>query len=223
VLVSCSSYAQQFGLSAQGLLSFQKQRTFQYGNSDREVRTGPGTATGIRLEMNYILPGYSIPVSAYNGIGITYLAPWTDSAVTTLRFKNTWQGAQEVALTQKISMLSIGFRCGYEFPQQFSDFLLLHYGWGFSWTRFKGNYVIPEQSPTFNYTEADFEEESFEPVVARGISIEIILGGVYEFEKFSLLGQYSGLIPLGNSQNTEFLRIRHGLTVGIFYTLADLR
>lgn len=223
VLVSTATFAQQFGLSAQGLVNFQKQRTYRFRNEDREVKTGSGLATGLRMELNYILPGYSIPVSAYNGIGVTYLAPWTDSAVTTLRFKNYWMGNQEFALTQRISMLSIGFRCGYEFPQQFSDFLLIHYGWGFSWTQFKGRYVLPEQSSTFNYTEDDFETGTFDPVYSRGIGIEIILGGIYEFERFSLMGQYSGLLPLGNSGNTDVLRLRHGLTVGVFYTLVDLR
>ncbi|HTF02815.1 MAG TPA: hypothetical protein VK826_02285, partial [Bacteroidia bacterium] len=58
--------------------------------------------------------------------------------------------------------------------------------------------------------------ETFEPVVSRGASFEIIIGAVYEFEKFSLIGQYSLVKPWSGINEEPF---RHGPSVGIFLPL----
>lgn len=212
--------AQQAGLSAQGLLMFHKQRSYEMRNSDRIVRSGPGAATGIRLELNYILPGYFIPVSGYNGLGVTILAPSVDSVVYAARLR---QGSTlQIAGTARTSMTSIGFRCGYEFPQEISQFLLIHYGWGFAWTKYKSQRVLPAQSSTFNYTAADFNPQDLKRVVDGGGTVELLIGGVYELEKFSLMAQYSAIIPF-MAYDSGVARLQHGLSAGIFYTLADLR
>src|ERR1044072_3630057 len=194
--LSVSSFAQQFGVSAQTLLMFQVQRAYNVQYSDRIVKSGTAPAIGLRVETNYILPGYGIPVSAYNGLGITYLAPATDSAVFRAHFRNSWQNDMDVIGTQRTSMFSIGLRCGYEFPQEFDEFLIIHYGWGLAWTQSRTINVLPEQSSTFNYTKDDFKEEDFEPITSNGGTLEVLVGGIYEFEKFSLIGQYSLLLPV---------------------------
>lgn len=208
--------AQQFGVSVHGLMTFQLQREMQALNSNRIIKSGIAPAPGIRLEGNYILPGFNFPVSAYNGLGVTYIAPVADSAVFTAQRKN-YGGGLDIEATQKTSVLSIGFRCGYEIPQEFNDFLLIHFGWGIAWTKYTTRNILPEQSPTFNYTESDFEPEVFDPIKSNGVSLELLTGVVYEFENFSLIGQYSGLIPLSHSEG--YPRIRHGLSVGFFYPL----
>lgn len=218
--VCCSlvASAQQLGVSAQGLISFQFQREIPYNN--RIIKSGTAPAAGIRLEANYILPGYGFPVAAYNGLGVTYIAPVDDSAVFSAQLRNN--GSRfDIASTQKTSVLSIGYRCGYEIPQDFNEFMLIHFGWGAAWTKYTTRNILPSQSPAFMYTESDFEPEDLGPIKSNGASIELLTGVVYEFEMFSVIGQYSALIPLSHSQG--YPRIRHGLNVGLFYTLFDLR
>lgn len=214
-------YAQQFGMSAHALMSFQLQRDIEVPYQDRTMRSGTAPAFGVRLETNYILPGRSIPVAGYSGIGITYIAPATDSVIYEANFRSG--GSMMIVGTEKISMMSIALRFGYEFPQEFDEFLMINYGFGMGWSNFKRVYQLPEQSSTFNYTSDDFEEERFLPTRDGGVMLEIWLGGVYEFERFSVIGQYSGMIPFGGYDSNSIARIRHGLSAGIFYTLADLR
>lgn len=221
---SAQLYGQQFGISGQALLWFQTPRTYEVQNGNRTLRTGAAPAVGGRFELNYIVPGYSFPVSAYNGLGITFVTASEDSAVFNAEFKNySWQSSTEVIGTSKTSVLNIGLRCGYEIPQDFDEFLLLHYGWGLGWTEFRTRYFLPEQSATFNYTTSDFKEETFDPDVDRSVSLEILFGGIYEFEKISAIAQYSLLIPMGDYDRYGGAGLRHGLNVGVFYTLKDLR
>ena len=227
VLLACSAsglYAQQFGMSAQGVVWMQRPREIQIYmgfNNTRVMKTGVAAAPGFRLETNYILPGFSIPVSGYNGLGITYIAPSTDSAFYYGETASGFGADIPVVGTRRTSVLSIGLRFGYEIPQEFNDFLLLHYGFGFSFTRFTTQNVLPEQSTTFNYTSADFNPTTFEKVKDGGMGIEIMVGAVYEFESFSLFGQYSLMLPMVGFDSDE-IGIRHGPTVGLFYPLYRL-
>jgi hypothetical protein len=216
-----TAHAQQFGLSAQALAFFQvpRQYEYSYGTSERIIRTGGMPAAGFRLEGNYILPGYTAPVSAYNGIGITFLAPKEDSCVYYARLNNS--GGLQIAGTRKTSLLSIGFRCGYEIPQEFNDFLMLHVGWGVSWIRYTNRYILPEESAQFAYSAGDFEGDTFDKTKSRAIGLELVAGGVYEFEHFSALAQYSFLFPTAASDE-NVVSMRHGISVGIFYPLYRL-
>lgn len=213
LFVTLSGYAQQFGASAQALLYFQTPREYnitQTWQNNRVMRTGSTPAAGIRIEVNYILPGYTVPVSAYNGIGLTYIAPSTDSAVYHARLVNG--GFMEIVGTQRTSMLNIGLRCGYEIPQEFNEFLLIHVGWGIQFSSVTVTNILPEQSTTFNYEKSDFESEDLELPKYRGAALELLAGGIYEFEKFSVIGQYSVIVRVMSDRPG----LRHGLSVGVF-------
>jgi len=212
-VMTLSGYAQQFGVSAAGVLFFQPNRVFETSNG-RIINTGSSPSAGIRIEGNYIMHSPFFPVSAYNGIGVTFVAPSTDSAVYNTRLVNGG-GSFEMVGLQKTSMLNIGLRFGYEIPQQFDDFLIIHAGFGFSFTKFTHTNIFPDL-PSSAYQQSDFESETFEPVVSRGASFEIIIGAVYEFEKFSLIGQYSLVKPWSGINEEPF---RHGPSVGIFLPL----
>lgn len=213
-------YAQQFGISAQGVVWMQRPQEIEIdlGNTTRTIKTGISPAVGFRVEGNYILPGFNIPISGYNGIGLTYIAPKADSAFYSAELASGSGSRIGILGTQKTSIMSIGLRFGYEIPQEFNDFLLLHYGFGFSFTRFTRQNVLPEQSSTFQYTASDFKSETFEKVKDGGLGIEIMVGAVYEFESFSLFGQYSVMLPMV-SFDSEANGLRHGPTVGFFYPL----
>lgn len=216
--LTIATHAQQFGLSAQGLAFFQVPRQYEFGTGqdERIIRTNSMPSAGFRIECNYILPGYSVPVSAYNGVGITYVAPKEDSCVYYARLDNG--GGLAIAGTRKTSMLSIGFRCGYEIPQEFNDFLLLHVGWGMSWIRYSNRYILPDQSADFPFEASDFEGTTFDKTNSRAIGLELTAGAVYEFEYFSALAQYSFIFPAAASDE-NVVSMRHGISVGIFYPL----
>ena len=213
-------FAQQFGFSGQGVLWMRRPHEVRVNpgsGGNRVIMTGIAPAVGIRLEGNYILPGYGFPVSGYNGIGVTWIAPSSDSAFYYAERSTGFGGPVSILGTEKTSILSIGIRFGYELPQDFNDFLLLHYGFGFGFTSFKSRYVLPEQSATFNYTMDDFKSETFEPRKARDFGIEFIVGAVYELEYVSIFGQYSLLLPvIGFNSNTS-VGLRHGPSIGVFY------
>lgn len=211
--------AQQFGISAQGVVWMQRPQEIEInlGNTSRTMKTGASPAAGFRVEGNYILPGFNIPVSGYNGVGVTIIAPSTDSAFYYAKSASGFGGDIPIVGTRKTSILSIGLRFGYEIPQEFNDFLLLHYGFGFSFTRFTTQNILPDQSTSFNYTASDFDPETFEKVKDGGMGIEIMVGAVYEFESFSLFGQYSIMLPIVAFE--ENIGLRHGPTIGLFYPL----
>ncbi len=214
--------AQSFGVSAQGVVLVANHREIIYNpgyGNPRTVQHVNNFLTGIRIEGNYILPGFGIPVSAYNGIGVTLFAPATDSAVFRGQLANN-NGTIDVLGTRKFSSKAVSLRFAYEFPQSFNDFLLIHYGWGFHYSFTKSTNILPAQSPTFNYEASDFSEETFEPNKTRGLNIEVMAGCMYELEKFSLSAQYGVYIPLGNFTGTSGLR--HGLSAGIYYPLYRL-
>lgn len=218
--ISFFGFAQQFGISGQGVVWMQMPREIEVNSGwsqDRIIKTGISPAVGFRVEANYILPGFNIPVSGYNGLGVTIITPKEDSAFYYADLANGFGGPVGIIGTRKTSVMSIGLRFGYEIPQEFNDFLLIHYGFGFSFTRFKMQNVLPAQSATFNYTASDFDSEDFEPVKYGGMGIEIMVGAVYEFESFSLFGQYSVMIPAAFSNDD--IGLRHGPTVGFFYPL----
>lgn len=220
VLSGIAVSAQQFGVSAQGVLHMRSAFDVNYSsnvgpNGSRTIKNNMSFAPGIRIEANYILPGFSAPVSGYNGIGFSIIAPMVDSLVYTAKLRNSsWSNYIDILGTRKISMVNVGLRFGYEIPQTFNDFLLIHVGFGFGFTRVKEQLVLPEQSSTFQYTEADFEEGAFDPVKKGTLNLEIIAGMVYEFEKFSFFGQYSvNLYPTLSTDGVP--KFRHGPSVGV--------
>jgi hypothetical protein len=215
--------AQAFGMSASLAGFFPKYQDVTtnpyYGNSRVLGHTG-AFSPGIRLEANYILPGFNFPVGGYNGLDFTYFFPVVDSTYYTAFMKN---GSQVGVIgTSKTTSYQISLRCGYEIPQTFNDFLLLHFGWGMGFMHSKSVPVIPDRTTTFPYDQSDFEASTFTPTKQGEISIEILAGGIYEFERFSVMAQYSVIFGLGEEGLTPNSHYRHGLTVGIFYPLKKL-
>lgn len=209
--------SQSFGVSAYALGSIVKNpnQTYNYNNTSREVGHTPAFNPGFRAELNYILPGFNIPVSGFNGLGFSYFAPHSDSAVFLATMTNNFDRLTVLG-TEKTSMYNIGMRFGYEIPQTFNDFLLIHFGWGMGYNHYKSQYVLPEQSPTFNYTTNDFDPETFIPRKSGSFAMEVLAGAAYEFERFSIVGQYSVSFQLGGLVSHGY---RHGATVGIYYPL----
>jgi hypothetical protein len=218
---ACCVHAQQFGVSAQAIMHVRSGYDMEYAmnntwpNSSRTITNKMAFAPGIRVEANYILPGFSAPISGYNGVGFSIIAPMVDSLVYVAQLKNSsWTNSIDILGTRKISMFNIGLRFGYEIPQTFNDFLLIHIGFGFGYSRVKQQLVLPETSSTFQYTEDDFEDGTFDPIKNGTVNLEILGGVVYEFEKFSLIGQYSvNIYPTLDIDNTP--KLRHGPTLGV--------
>ena len=220
IVISPFLDAQTFGVSAYALAFIPNYPEIVVRNSQGDERVVGHlfpVSPGIRVEGNYILPGFSFPVSAFNGLGFSYYFPHEDSAYyrpvllsgTTL----------DVLATRKVSSRQFNFRFGYEIPQTFNDFLLLHFGWGMGYMNSTTQNIIPEKSPVFNYELSDFEETSFLPVRKGEFSIDILAGAVYEFEHLSVIGQYSVIAGINGASGARF---RHGLTVGVFYPLKQL-
>ena len=210
--------SQSFGASAYVLGTMVKNpdQSTSYNGPTREIGHMSPFNPGFRLELNYILPGFNIPVSGFNGLGFSYYAPHSDSAVFMAPSANNYY-TLDVLGTEKTSMYNIGLRFGYEIPQTFNDFLLIHFGWGMGYNHYKSQYVLPEQSSTFNYTAADFDPETFVPRKSGAFEIELLTGVVYELERFSLVGQYSFSLELGGFDGGH--GYRHGLTAGIYFPL----
>lgn len=217
-------HAQAFGMSGSVVGFFPKFKDVTYSSSyySSTVRTlGHVTAfsPGIRIEGNYILPGFNFPISGYNGIGFTYFFPLMDSAFYMARTKNGY--SVDVLGKSKTTNYNISLRFAYEIPQTFNDFLLLHIGWGMGYMHSKTEYILPDKSPTFNYDKSDFDETSFIPTKHGGIAVEVLAGGIYELEHFSIIGQYSVMFGFDEGLSTT-IRYQHGFTLGIFYPLKKL-
>jgi hypothetical protein len=215
VLLSPALSAQALGFSAHAVSYFPKyQDILVSGSSNRTVGHTGKFVPGISLEANYILPGFNFPVTGYNGIDFTYCFPVTDSAVLLLDRVNG-STLQKLG-TNKIQFKHVGLRFGYEIPQTFNDFLLLHVGWGMGMMSAKTTPIIPERSTEFPFDPSDFTAESTESMKRRAATIEILFGGVYELEKISITGQYSFLYSFGVVGSSVY---RHSFNVGVFVPL----
>lgn len=215
-----SLHSQALGLSAYAIGMFPKldmPEYIPYYNTPRTLTQATKFSPGVRIEANYILPGFSFPVTGFNGLGYTYFLPVTDSTVVNAHFKNSG-GNISVAGTRKITNSVISIRFGYEIPQTFDDFLLIHFGMGMGYGKWKYTNILPEKTTSFNYDQSDFDESDFEPVKVRSAHLEILFGGVYELEHFSITGQYSVMFPFGGGRD-KVLHFGHGLNVGIFIPL----
>ncbi|CAN5157592.1 hypothetical protein BH09BAC5_BH09BAC5_16420 [soil metagenome] len=218
--------AQSFGISAHGLAFMEKNSDVTIGNSNSGRTLGHMSpfSPGFRFEGNYILPGFSIPVSGYNAIAFTYFLPHSDSAYTEANLLNNFYSTVPIFGTIKTNRYLLGLRFAYEIPQSFNDFLMLHIGWGMGYRHTSSTFVLPEKSATFNYDQSDFDPATFVPVKSGGFAIEILFGGIYELEKFSITAQYSVLFGINSDSNQRLAqeKFRHGLTVGIYLPLKRL-
>ena len=171
---------------------------------------------GIRIEGNYIVPGFTFPVSGFNGLSFSYYFPYQDSVEIMAPLKN-W-GTIFFPGKESTTAYNLGLRFAYEIPQTFNDFLMIHAGWGFDVALLRSHYVFPDKD--FNYSYDDFDPRTFKPCNYIGFEGELFVGVVYELEKFSLVGQYIGW-PGVNSMTQRFT-FRHGLSAGIYYPLKQL-
>ncbi|CAN5860562.1 hypothetical protein BH11BAC7_BH11BAC7_30450 [soil metagenome] len=217
--------AQSIGISAFAL-AFSARYPDQIdktGYTERTMGHLSSFSPGFRIEGNWILPGYSFPVSGFNGIGFSCFFPHTDSAFFTANTKNNTYNTVDIAGTAVCKRFTINLRAAYEIPQNFSEFLLLHAGWGMGFTHYSSRYILPEKTATFNYVLDDLDPEVFLPEKNGNPFIELLFGGAYELEKFSFIAQYSVSLELGADRTThpkDF--IRHGLTAGVYLPLKKL-
>lgn len=202
--IGCLS-AQSWGISAQAL------GVFLNNPYESEVigHSNP-FSPGIRIEGNYIVPGFTFPISGFNGLSFSYYLPYQDSVEVVAPLKN-W-GILYFPGKESTTAYNLGLRFAYEIPQTFNDFLMIHAGWGFDVALLRSHYVLPDK-----YNADDFKPGTFKPNNYIGFEGEIFVGVAYELEKFSLVGQYIGW-PGVNSM-TEMFTFRHGFSAGIYYPL----
>jgi hypothetical protein len=212
VLLASSLAAQSWGMSAHALGFF-----LNKPYAPETIRPSSPFSPGIRVEGNYIVPGFTFPISGFNGLGISYYLPYQDSVVILAPLK---RGGYDLFIpgVQSTTAYNLDLRFAYEIPQTFNDFLMLHAGWGFDVALLRYHYVFPDKSTS--YTPDDFKEGTFDTYSSIGFEGEIFVGAVYELEKFSLVGQYI-VCPGVNSMTQKFI-FRHGLSAGIYYPLKKL-
>jgi hypothetical protein len=209
--------AQSFGVSAYALGFVVKNQDYvdNFTGPERIIGHMPAFTPGVRVEMNFLVPGYGFPASGFNGLGISYFAPHSDSVIFNARLNNGYT-IDDIIGIEKTTTFQIGFRFGYEFPQTFNDFLMINYGWGMGYQHTKKEYVLPDETARFPFTADDFEAETFLPRNHGEFALELFVGAVYELEKFSLVGQYSFSTGIDSFEQHSY---RHGLTAGIYYPL----
>jgi hypothetical protein len=176
---------------------------------------------GLRLELNFLGRERRFPIASYRGFAITYLAPKQDSASFVLKYNSGSELWVRRGL-QRSSMVNISLRVGFEIPQNFSDFLMIHIGLGAGILSSRTVYQLPEDTQYRTYDKADFVPETFGPHWNMTAGFEAFTGAVYEFEKFSLVAQYSFLYGLYGVRGRFGLldtTIRNQVSVGIFYPL----
>jgi hypothetical protein len=216
-LLSSALCAQSLGVGVYALGFFPKpvDAIDQTIYSDpREMGHMPSFSPGIRGELNIMQVGMSPAKIGYLGLGVSYFFPHSDSAYYIAQLK-TGHGVKILG-TQKTTALDISMRIAYDIPQSFNDFLSLHLGLGIGMLRYTTTLELPEKSSTFNYEKSDFEEESFVTYPSGDVHLEVLAGGMYEFEKFYIVGQYSLIIGM----DRQFGRgNRHGITAGIYYPI----
>ncbi|MDQ3109732.1 MAG: hypothetical protein M3R17_07535 [Bacteroidota bacterium] len=225
LLLAVYAGAQSFGVSAYalGFIAKYPDAMDRTNNTNRQMGHMSPFSPGIRIEGNYILQGYSIPVSAFNGIGFSYYFPHTDSAFYIADLANNSYNRVEIAGTAERTCYVISLRFGYEIPQEFNEFLLLHFGWGMGYKRSSSRFILPEKTATFNYNQDDFKAEDFLPEKSGRVAIEILFGGIYELEHFSVTAQYSAILGLGGAVNNHpQTKYMHGITAGIYLPLKRL-
>lgn len=225
----CKLQAQSLGVSA-SLLGYMPKYRPEFSsnyNNDRQIGNAATFTPGIRIEANYMLPGYNFPVTGYNGFGISYFPASTDSTVFGA-YLNNGQLISNILSVRKVTQTVIALRFGYEIPQTFNDFLLLHFGIAMGYSSVKYTNKVPEKSNSFQYEISDFDASSLEPLKDRNLHVEPMFGIAYELEHFSILAQYSVMIPLGgyqvgsNSNQPPVYKFKHGASVGIYVPLKQL-
>jgi hypothetical protein len=181
--------------------------------------------TGARVEYNYMRDdGDRIyPFFAdYFGAGISYIFPFKDSASYVLQ---TTQGYPfEVNKAEvKNDMLNLGMHFGYKIPQEFNDFLSIFLGAGGGVLTSRATYPLPPPHGTYTYTREEFKPESFHSVRKFTANMEAFVLLNYEFERFSVMGQYSFLYSFTEARTNDSglldSHIRSQVTLGIFYPL----
>lgn len=224
LLSSLATYAQQLGVSGSlvGIIPVYD-NVQDYSGYNAPLHHINHFMPGIRVEGNYLLKGFNFPISGYNGIGFTFVAPTKDSASYDLFLKSGGDVNVRRGI-QRSSMLNFALQFGYEIPQNFNDFLTIHIGWGGGALSSRTVNLVPEPSLFFQYDPSDFDSRSFEPLWDVTANVEVFTGVVYELEKFSLIAQYAFLYGFNRTafySNSGIMQshLRHQFSFGIFYTL----
>ncbi len=214
ICISLSGNAQSAGMSAYLLTStiHYPNHSNHYSNSPRSMEKTIGFSPGLRLEANLMTPERR--VFHNSAIGFSYYFPHRDSAFF---YSNlVTDSAVRVFGTFKTSSIQVNIRSSYNLPFNF-EFLTLHVGIAYGLIQYKTQYFLPEKSASFNYQPSDFNEPKLMQRKSRGISTEVLAGGMYEFEKFYVMAQYVLIIETGGGMVEP--PVRHSLHLGIYYPL----
>ncbi|MCX6312262.1 MAG: hypothetical protein NT084_11590 [Bacteroidetes bacterium] len=208
--------SQSLGFSAYALGFFPK-APVPIDESVYQGRTMGHTSTfspGVRIEANCMMIGTSPAKFGYTGLGFSYFLPHSDSAFYQAKLKSGF--TVPVVATTKTTCSHISLRFAYDIPQTFNEFISIHIGVGMGFLQYKTQNILPEKSTTFNHDASEFDASNFTPVRSGDISMEVLVGALYELEKFSVVGQYSYVLGMDRMYGKGN---RHGLTVGIYYPL----
>ncbi len=212
---STFSFAQSAGINAALIGStIHYPQLGNYYINPRPMGKTNGFSPGLRLEGNLMTPERKI--FNYNAIGVSYYFPRRDSTYYFLEL--TSDSALLVFGTFKTTSMQVSIKSAWNIPFHF-EFLTIHVGIGYGLARYKTQLVLPDKSDSFNYDKSDFRGYYFEPKKSYGSTTELLAGGLYEFEKFYILAQYSLIFETINSTEPA---VRNGLHVGIYYPLIRL-
>ncbi len=157
-----------------------------------------------RLEANLVM-------SSFSGIGVSFSLPVRDSVFVAGRRNYQLSGWRCESVTRYFNFC---FRFGYEIPQEYSDFLLIHAGFGFGFERQKIIYQITDFDPsTDRFEDEDIDTESMKKRNGE-MTPELFVGALYEFEKFSLFAQYGFRFSFGDESLTY--KYNSVITAGVY-------
>lgn len=225
VVFSAPLFSQQLGVTGSVLAFIPRYENLSYHynpqNSQHLQHKKNIIWPGVRLELNHFETGRKFPFVSYLGFSITYLIPKLDSSSYYLR--RTDGGELFVRRgVQRNSMFNFAFKLGLEIPQNLSDFLMIHICLGGGILSSRTMYLMPENTQYSTYNKEDFAQDTFGPWWNATVNSELFAGAVYEFEKYSIVGQYSFLYGVNSLYGTGALldtRIRNQVSIGIFYPL----
>lgn len=158
-------------------------------NSAGIVQTYPDRFyPGFQLDINYTVPDYGFPVSAYNNFRFGMYAIGIDTLKEPANFG-------EDIYIRKSHIRDFALCFGYEIPDD-NDFFMGFLGWGMGVQTTRSKILDAYNTVDPNASNLDRSDTK-----SRGIIVELIGGGTYELQYFFLFGRYNLQANLLSSQS----------------------